>query len=225
MVLARQPETEAVVTEFLDRLFLWLGSVFPRMTTRLFLSAFVDRNHELPVSARIHVRLQDAAKYLAETTETIIAGIRDGSIDGFSGIDPVMSRLFWSNHEMYRVTFKDYQRLKEKNLNILLMLATARHMAGIDPNIQNDDPRVDSIMEITGELVTAMIMTPAEELLPDVCMQLSGFARQALVAFEREALLLQEDDRQTAAELDSLSTMIRNKLVLIAQRIAAGVNV
>jgi hypothetical protein len=228
MELARQPESEALVTEVLNRLSTWLvpANVFPRMPTPLFLTAFVDRNHELVARARIHVRLQDAAKYLAETLEMILAGIQDGSIDGFAGISPELSRLFLSNHEMYRRTYEDYRRVKEKNLSIMMLLITARHLASAqEEDIQPDDILVESIMQITSELIKTALSTRPCDLMPDVCAELCTFIRRALVGFEGEALMYPDFDREMLNDLNTLCDLIRAKIIAFDERVAAGVSV
>lgn len=223
MTLAGHPDFDVVFKEFLNRLFLWIrpANAFPRMSTRRFLSAFIVGNEELVATTRAYVRLQDAGMLLASTTETILKGIQDGSIEGFSGINPTLCRLFWSNHELYRVAFLDYQKIKEKNTCIMRLLAEANLMAGIDPTIQPDDEHIVRIMAITGDLVNTTITIPMEEMMLDVCRPLAAFTRRALIAFEAEALSIHESDHEAAADLDLVNTMLRAKLILLDERIAA----
>lgn len=229
IALANRSESQALMDEFLDRVFggLQQAGTFPRMCNRQFTAAFlVGGSFDLHASTRIQEKVREKAHFLVETTDVLLNNLlMDGpaAIDGFAGISRPLSWQFLSNYEVYRVTFAEFQRLKDLNLSVILLLDLVNtQLPETHEEMLDDDQSTMRLMHAVGAVVNVTLNTPVEDFTPPVCCMLINFLRQTLTALEAEILDRHLEDPEGAARLDALSTVIRSKLValrrLVVQR-------
>ena len=230
IALANRSDSRALMDEFLDRVFggLQQAGTFPRMCNRQFTAAFlVGGSFDLHASTRIQEKVREKAHFLVETTDVLLNNLMDGPAegvtDGFAGISRPLSWQFLSNYEVYRVTFAEFQRLKDLNLSVILLLSMVNsHLPDTHEEVLDDEQSTMQLMHAVGAVVNVTLNTPVEDFTPPVCSLLVNFLRQALTALEAEVLDRHLEDPEGAARLDALSTVIRSKLValrrLVVQR-------